>query len=201
MHTPAHETGPFCTQGAVGEKSTNTGNVVVRGKSTPTGPATPFIGTLAALESIERKIWMVMHNYVMFIERKTRAARLSKNNYPYIHTVLDSQQRIQQTYRGGFAKTAASVLANHKPLIRATFVMGMYRIPQRLAGKSLVNTGTHLRVAVAAVALRIPIVEKGDTAAQTTRSKMNINVTLGVIRSRTTRRISAQAIECTRKIN
>jgi len=41
----------------------------------------------------------------------------------------------------------------------------MFFVPQGLARKSLVNTRTQLRVAVASIAFGVPVVQKRDAAA------------------------------------
>ena len=73
------------------------------------------------------------------------------------------------TYRGGLSETAATMLANHKALVWPALIVHVFFVPQRLARKSFIYTGAHLRITVAAVALRVPVIKKGDAAAHATR--------------------------------
>ncbi len=57
------------------------------------------------------------------------------------------------------------MLADHEALVRSTLVMHMFFVPQGLARKGLIDTRTQLRVAVAAIAFGVTVVQQGDTTA------------------------------------
>lgn len=62
----------------------------------------------------------------------------------------------------------AAMHAKQTALVLIAFHVIVRRVPERLAGHRLVHATAHVRVAVAAPALRVPVVQKRHTAAQTT---------------------------------